>query len=571
MTIVNINKKQFEKEIGKLDDVMLERIAMFGTPIDSFDDDNDSEDANFAIEVFPNRPDLLSYQGFKRSFLGYLDKKGKTGYIDYSKRVKKPLKDYDVHIDKSVENVRPFTACAIVKNLNLDDVKIKEIIDMQEKLHTTLGRKRKKAAIGIYPLEKISLPITFKAIEPDKIKFIPLESPGEKEMNGLAILQRLATGRDYAHLLAGKEKFPIFVDREENILSMPPIINSNTTGKVTNDTKDVFIECSGFDFEVLKKILNIVVTSLADFSDKVEIYQMNLHYDSGKKISPESKGDKLKLDINNVNKLLGLDLNIKQLKGFLSRMGYDYDEKKKETLIPIYRNDILHEVDIIEDVAIAYGYDNFDPILPATLNSGIGSASKKEIIIRKISEVLNGLGFLEISNYHLTNKDDQFNKMNTNEKDIKEKVIEVAESKTEFNILRNDLSHYSLKILSENIDVEYPHLIYEIGKVFDMNKENNSINEKTNLCVGYSPANFTDLKKIVECLFREINVKMEINEPNLNKKPELFIEGRIGEIKIDGDILGFFGEVHPKILKNWKIKMPVAMLEINLDLLFTLL
>src|SRR3989338_9666187 len=157
MANVKFNKKLFEKEIGKID----EKISMFGTPVESVGDEE------IEIEVFPNRPDLLSYQGFKRAFLGFLGKqKGMKQY-----KLNKKEKDYEVKIESSVKDVRPCTACAIVKGLNLDDTKIKELIDMQEKLHATIGRKRKKIEIGIYPLDKIKLPIIYKALEPDKIKF----------------------------------------------------------------------------------------------------------------------------------------------------------------------------------------------------------------------------------------------------------------------------------------------------------------------------------------------------------------------------------------------------------------
>jgi phenylalanyl-tRNA synthetase beta chain len=145
-------RKQFEKEIGKLDEKMQNKIAMFGTPFQRLDDDE------LEIEVFPNRPDLLSYHGFKRSFLAFLGKQ--TGIKEY--KINKPEKNYSVKIDSSVKDIRPYTACAIVKGLKFDDDKIKEMIDIQEKLHQTLGRKRKKLAIGIYPMEKIKLPITFR-------------------------------------------------------------------------------------------------------------------------------------------------------------------------------------------------------------------------------------------------------------------------------------------------------------------------------------------------------------------------------------------------------------------------
>src|SRR3989344_97340 len=153
MAIVNFNKKLFEQEIGKLDETMQNKIAMFGTPVESVSGEE------IQIEVFPNRPDLLSYSGFRRSFLAFLEKS--VGLKEY--KVNKPEKDYRVIIDSSVKDVRPYTACAIVRGLSLDDEKIKELIEIQEKLHITIGRKRKKMAIGIYPLEKIKLPITFKA------------------------------------------------------------------------------------------------------------------------------------------------------------------------------------------------------------------------------------------------------------------------------------------------------------------------------------------------------------------------------------------------------------------------
>ena len=425
MANVKFNKKNFEKEIGKLDEVMQNKIAMFGTTVEQI---NENE---IEIEVNPNRPDLLSYQGFKRSFLNFLGKtKGLKKY-----EIKKPEKDYEVIVESSVKDVRPHTACAIVKKLKLDNEKIKELIDLQEKLHFTVGRKRKKLAIGIYPLEKIKLPIKYLALEPDKIKFIPLET--NKEMSGLEILQRHPTGRDYAHLLAGKSKFPVFIDASNNILSMPPIINSQLTGKITEETKEVFVECSGFEMDILEKCLNIVVASLAEIGG--EIYQMKV--DS--KTTPDLKIEKRKISLENANKLLGLNLNEKQIKELLERMGYNYSNGEVE--IPSWRFDILHEVDIIEDIAIAYGYDKFIPEMPQI--STIGQENLREVIKKKISEILSGLNMLEISNYHLTNKRDQFEKMGIPEKQEKN-FIEVENSKTDYTILRKDLTHYLLKTFS---------------------------------------------------------------------------------------------------------------------------
>jgi phenylalanyl-tRNA synthetase beta chain len=541
MANVKFNKKTFEKEIGKLDEEMQHKITMFGTPVEAVTNEE------VEIEIFPNRPDLLSYWGFKRSFLTYL---GKTnGLKNY--KLSKPEKDYTMIIDSSLKNIRPYTTCAIVKGLKLDDEKIKDLIDMQEKIHTTLGRKRKKVAIGIYPLDKITLPITFKAMEPDKIKFIPLDS--EKEMSGLEILEKHPTGKEYAHLLAGKEKFPIFIDAENQILSMPPIINSHTTGKITEETKDVFVECSGSDFEILKKSLNILITAMDDMGGKV--YQMELKYDKKTEVTPDLKPSEMKVSVGNLNKLLGLDLNEKQVKNFLEKMGHDYSKGNVE--IGAWRTDILHEVDLIREVAIAFGFDKFIPEIPEI--STIGEENGKETIKRKISEILSGLGFVEVSNYHLTNKNNQFEKLGVQERDF----IEVEESKTDYNILRKDLTHFLMKNLSENIDAEYPQKIFEIGRVF---MEKHEITEKENLALAISPGDFTQAKQIINYLFRMIGLKVEIEETD--KEPSYFVDGRVGKIVFDKEEIGFIGEMHPRVLRNWKIRMPVALLEIDLEKIF---
>jgi len=548
MAIIKISRNLFEKEIGKLDEKMQNRIALFGTTLESFNDEE------IELEIFPNRPDLLSYQGFKRSFLSFLGKK--TGLKDY--KINKPEKDFQVIIDKSVNDIRPYTACAIVKDLSFDNEKIKEIVDVQEKLHFTVGRKRKKLAIGIYPLEKIKLPITFKALEPDKIKFIPLES--DKEMSGLQILQRHPAGREYAHLLAGKAKFPIFVDANNNILSMPPIINSQLTGKITEETKDIFVECSGFDFNILKKCLNIIITTLADLGGKV--YQMELRgtgFRGIRETTPDLTPEKMKISLENTKKLLGIEINEKQLKQNIEKMGYNYNKRIVE--IPAWRTDILHEVDLIEDVAIAYGYENFIPEIPSI--STIGEEDKKEVIKKKISEILSGLGMLEISNYHLTNKKDQFIKMGIPEKQ-ETGFIEVWDSKTDYNILRKDLTHYLLKIFSENIDSEYPQKIFETGKIFTLTNE--KISETENLSAAISPGNFTEIKQALEYFSRMTNLEIKLEESE--KFPQYFIEGRTAEIKFNNKTIGFLGEIHPKILKKWHIKMPVALFEINLEDIF---
>jgi len=550
MAVIKLSRKELEKNIGRIDDKMENKISMFGTPVEGISDEE------IAIEIFPNRPDLLSMQGISRAFLAFFDKK--TGLKEYE--VEKPEKNYKVTIDKSVKKIRPFTACAIVKNLKFNQEKIKEIIDIQEKLHMTYGRNRKKLAIGIYPLEQIKLPIKYLAKKPEEIKFQPLEFP--REINGRQILSQHPTGREYAHLLKDAELFPIFEDANNEILSMPPIINSEKTGKISENTKEVFIECSGFNQNYLKKTLNIIVTALADMGGK--IYAMEIQ-DGNKYLSPNLESEKMPFSIANINKTLGLNLNEKEIKKYLEKMGLGYEKQKTESIaiIPSYRTDILHEIDISEEIAIAYGYENFIPEIPDI--STIGQEDNLAIIKRKISEILAGLEMLEISTYHLTNKETQYKSLGYKEyKDM----IEVIGSKTENNILRKSLLAQSIKTLSENSDASYPQKIFELGRIFNSNdKSETGIEEKENLCISIcnEKANFTEIKQILDYLSRMLDFKYEIKEI----EHPAFIVGRCGEIIILKDnkkeSAGIIGEIAPFVLKNNKIKMPVASLEIEIE------
>ena len=331
---------------------------------------------------------------------------------------------------------------------------------------------------------------------------------------------------------------------------MPPIINSDSLGKITSETKNILIEASGTSQKLLNKAITMAVCDLIDYGG--EAYSVEVCY-KNKKEAVDLKSEKMKINLENANKLLGLNLAEKDAKKLLEKMGYDYQNKEAE--IPAYRADIMHEVDIIEDMAIAYGYENFQPEIPEIAT--IGEENKKEIIKRKISEILTGLNMLEISTLHLLTKDDA--------KKLNIKGIEVEESKTDYRILRPNLFSSSLKILSENIDSEYPQRIFEIGKIFskDENKET-GISEKTNLIIALTPGNFTELRQVLEYLGRMLNLEFKIAD----EKKEGFIEGRIGKIIFDDKEIGIIGEVHPSMLKLWHIKMPLVVLEINLDEIF---
>lgn len=536
MTVLTLKKEIIEKEIGIIDEKIKYQIIMAGIEIENVNSEN------ITINITPNRPDLLSMHGFLRAIKAFIEKE--KGIKKY--KINKPDKNYVVKISSSVKNVRPYTACAIVKNLSLDNEKIKNIIDLQEKLHSTIGRNRKKLAIGIYPLEKITLPIKYEARDPEDILFVPLES--QREMSALEILRQHPAGKEYAHLLDNCTKFPVFVDSKGKILSMPPIINSQETGKVSLETKDVFIECSGFDISMLQKTLNIIVTSLADMGGS--IHAMTLEYEK-KIVTPDLTPEKMKISLENTNKLLGLNLKEKDLEKLLPKMGYEY--KSGKVLIPGWRTDIMHEVDLIEDIAIAYGYDFFSPEIPSI--STVAEESFQNRIKSKIAEILIGLEFIEVSSYHLV-KEEEIKKFKLVNK------IELENSKTEYKFLRPNLLIPALRIFAENKDSEYPQKIFEIGSVFLKDPESDTgIGESSHLLIASSPGNATYIKQILDYLSKMLSISCDIKEFSVQG----LIEGRAYSIYLNNKPIGYFGEAHPETLQDWNIKMPLSVLEISLE------
>jgi len=454
--------------------------------------------------------------------------------------------------------LRPYTACAIVKDLQFNDEKIKEVIDIQEKLHITYGRHRKKVAIGIYPFEKIKLPIRFLAKKPEDIVFQPLEFG--KKLNALEILEQHPAGKEHGHLLKGMKKFPVFIDANNEVLSVPPIINSHETGKINERTRDVFIECSGFDFEIMKKCLNIIVTTLYEMGGN--IYSMEIVYGNKKRITPNLEPEEMKVDTAYINKWLGLDLKENEIKKLFERMGYGYRNKK--VLIPAYRADILHQVDLAEDIAIAYGYENFKALIPHVAT--IAEEDKFAVFKIKVAELLAGLGFTEASTYNLTNKNSQSEKMNV---DIS--LIPLANSiSSEYDKLRSWILPSLMEIFSNNTHHEFPQKIFTIGTIFKKNSRfdtNIEENERLAVSVCSEKTDYTEIRQIMDYLLRSLDIKYDVRETSHKS----FIDGRVARVSINGKNVAYIGEIHPQVLVNWELEMPVTAFELNLTELFTIL
>lgn len=541
MPIIEISETDLKKLIGKID---LEKIQQYSKL-----EISRGEKDILNVEVKDsNRPDLLSIEGIARELKGILGKE--KGLIKYE------LRKSDFMLNNGGVKARPEIVCAVVKNVRLDDFAIKQIIQLQEKLCDGFGRKRKEAAIGVYDFDKIKWPVIYKSAKPDAMRFVPLDM--QEEMTLSQILARHEKGKEYAKLLEGASEYPLVIDSDGEVLSMPPVINSNHSGKVSEETKNLFVEVTGFDKDRIMLALNIIVSALADRGG--EIYSVTVSKQGKRFASPEFKNKVKEFSIHDVNERLGLSLNAGEIIKLAEKARYNAKLRGNEIEIeiPFYRADVIHAFDIIEDIAIAYGYHNFDAedMKIFTIGSVLPETKKAD----KIANFLVGLGMQELMTLNMSNKDDLFKKMNLKESEVIE--IENPVSST-YSCLRSWLIPSLMHVLSQNTTKHYPQKIFEIGNIVEADGgETKSLTvQKLAAAVSDNKINFTDMKQAVFYLLSNLKTEFEIKE----SRHDSFIAGRQAEIIINKKSAGIFGEISPKVLSAWGIEMPTVALEINLE------
>jgi len=504
------------------------------------------------IDITSDRPDCVSPQGMARAIRSYLGIK--LGLIDYASKFKKSNYEFIVH--DSLRKIRPYAVSCIIKNLNFTDKLIRDVIWVQEKLHATYGRDRSKAAIGIYPFKGIVPPIHLKAELPDKIRFVPLEF--DRELTGAQILKEHPTGQKYAGIIRGFNKYPVLTDSAGNVLSMPPIINSQNFGRVTPDTHEIFIEVTGTDWLTVNQVLTILATMFADEGGVV--YQMKVKYSDKTYYTPLIKPDRWSINLDYINKSLGRNFSAKEVITLLGRMGIDCKliKNKLEVQVPFYRTDVLHPIDLIDDIARAYGFNNFEPIMPKSPT--IGGLLPRNIFNNRVRELMVGHGLIEVFTRALTTLEDQFNKVNL----PVDKHVSVVKPKCVESILRVSLAPELMKCFESNTHGDYPQRIFEVNDItlIDESSDVKSRNE-TRLCAAIcsSSTNFTEIKELLESLKSSLGLKLELREHDYG----MLIKGRSASINHNGKQVGFIGEVHPLVINNFGLKLPVAVFELSLE------
>lgn len=533
MPIIDISKKELERLLNKeikIDD--LENLLSTAKgQIEKIDADN------IRIEIADrNRPDLLCIEGIVRQI----------------KKQKLKIKDsnsYEIIVDPLLEKIRPYIAGFVVKNINIDDDSLKSIIQTQEKLADSYGIKRKNIAIGMYNMEKISFPIFYRAKKPNDTKFIPLGMTQKLTLD--EILKMHPKGVAYGYILKDKNRFPFLEDKNNIPLSFPPIINSAITGEIKPGDNNIFCEVTGTNLNQVLLIINILAYNFSDRGGVIYPCKVKYPYKTnfGKEIiTPFNFNKKIKIAHREFEKLLGIKLTKEKIIEKLTYMDYEVKNIKNgyEVVVPNYRIDVMDSYDVIEDLAISFDYNKFEPAFLTEFT--LGEKQPLATLIEKITKIIIGLGFEEIVSNVLTSMNEDFS----------DGVVEIENKVSDtYSVMRTSIIPCLLEVEMISSKASYPHKLFEIGEIVKNGKT------YTNLCATISnkEANFSDIHSYLDTLMYYLNLEYKIKKTSHNA----FIQGRCANILVNHKPIGLIGEIHPQTLEKYKIKYPTAAFELSIS------
>jgi len=494
-----------------------------------------------------NLPYLWSVEGLARAFRGLLGKKKGIPKVKYVRTKDKVI------VDRKLAKIRPYIACFVAKGKKIDDYLLKQIIQLQEKLAENFGRKREKISIGVYPFRKISFPIYYKACKPTSVRFVPLDFQNPLSLK--EILAQHPKGKEYGHIISGFKDYPVLMDAKKEVLSLAPVINSSTTGKLEIGDSEIFFDATGTDYDSVQLVANIFAYALADRGFK--IYSLVVDYRGKKVQTPSFETRAVKVPFDEIEHMLGIKLSEAKIKLLLGKAGFDYSKKK--VVIPSYRQDIMHPVDIVEEIAIAYGYDKL-PSIPLETYT-VGNTFPIQRFLDNARDLMVGLGYQEALTPLLSNKILLYDKLGVNDFG----TIEIKNfMSANYSCVRTWIIPLLIEILSKNKHYDFPQRIFEAGLV--TRRTNELVQDEYHLAAAssHATANFTEVRQAVEFLLRMLGLRYEVEEFELG----CFVPGRAAEIRIKKQPVAFLGEIHPEVLRGFGLTMPVVAFEINLSALF---
>jgi phenylalanyl-tRNA synthetase beta chain len=502
-----------------------------------------------------NRPDLWSPEGIVRALRGFLELE--TRMKPYAVAGSSGVA---IKVNPRLEKIRPFIACSVVKDARLSDSAIRGLMHLQDKLDESYGRGRRRSSIGLYEFDLIKPPLRYTVARPEEISFVPLGTNERMSLN--EILVKHPKGIEYGHIVKSNALWPILLDAKSDVLSFPPIINSNDLGRITPQTRNVLVEVTGTSLDVVLNALMMITISLADRGGK--IYSSTVHYPYGRlgrSVTPILRTRHVRIKQEYVEAVLGIPLTVRQDVSLLRKAGFGASKASRTVLdvtVPCFRLDIMHPVDIVEDIGIAYGLNNIRPRWPP--HPTVGGISSQHEFNDLLREIALGLGFQEVLTFTLSNPEKLFTRMNLSPQPI----VDLQNPRVQtLTCLRTWLIPSLMEILSGNIHVTYPQKIFEAGEC--VTRDGSRVEESTKLAgvTCYAEASFTEVRASVDALLSNLGLSARVAELEHGS----FVAGRAGTVWVQGKQVGIMGEIHPEVLENWGIQNPAAAFELNSQIL----
>ena len=512
-----------------------------------------------------NRPDLWSTAGLARLLRMHTgEASNKSDYQAFLSTLteRKDSGHRTIIVDPELQGVRPFMTAFVISGKPIDEPMLKDIIQTQEKLCWNFGRKRRSISMGVYRSELINWPVHYRAVDPHTTSFTPLGF--DTEMTCERIISEHPKGKEYGWILKGMKKVPLLSDAKGGVLSMAPIINSAGIGAVQPGDTDLLVELTGTDMPSLLLATNIVACDFSDAGYTILPVSIEYPYETGfgKTITtPLYFQEPTKTTVHAVNKLLGTELSAQDIVEALERMDNTVTvEGDCLTLTPpAYRNDFLHEVDIIEDVMMGKTVEFFEPETPREFT--IGRLSPVTVLSRKIKSLMVGFGYQEMIFNYLGSKKDYIDRMNIDGA----AVIEIANPMSEnYQFVRPSIIPSLLSAETVSGNAVYPHRIFETGKIAYLAPEENT-GTRTRQSLGFltvnQDANFNEAASLVAGLLYYLQMDYAVCETHDSR----FIEGRQAGVLYEGKQIGVFGELHPQVLENWSVTVPAFAGELDIE------
>ncbi|MDR0629481.1 MAG: phenylalanine--tRNA ligase subunit beta [Treponema sp.] len=520
-----------------------------------------------------NRPDLWGTAGCARQLRIYRGG-ARPQYPFFSSPGNRQKAQKHVLVEASVQGVRPYLAGFIAVGKGITDTALRDMIQTQEKLAWNFGRKRRTISMGLYRIAAITWPITYKAVDPDAVSFIPLQ--WDVPLTLTEILKQHPKGKEYAFIQEHEPLHPLLIDAAGAILSYPPIINSADLGAVQVGDTDLFVEITGTDMPSVSLAASIMACDLADQGYTIEPVEVVYAYDTpfGRAFtSPYYFQEPIFCSLGRIQQLLGEQLDGTTCTAALERMGCraeqgqgrEQDESGETDGIwlypPEYRNDFLHAADVAEDVMIGRGLGTFTPERPRDFT--IGRLTPITAFSRKVKAIFVGMGYQEMIYNYLGSRKDLVDKMRGDGS----RIIRIANPMSEhYEYVRDGIVASLLMSEAGSGHSGYPHRIFEIGKVAyreDRENDGTCTRQYLGFLTADKDATFNTIAGQLQTLFYYIAREYTLEA----SQDARFIPGRGAVIRYRAEPIGVFGELHPEVLENWGITVPCIAAELDLDAL----